>query len=324
MSKVSIIIPNFNRATYLKQAVSSVLKQTYVDWEVLIVDDGSSDDSKQTILDFKDNRIHWIERNGDLKGASVCRNIGVNEAQGSYIIFLDSDDMLAKHCLEQRVSILKLNPNLDFAVFKMQFFKEQPGDDLRIWNIDTREDVLQRFLNLDTVWQTTGPIWRKETLKTIGCFNPVLQCWQDIDIHIKALSFSLKYKIYYDMPADCWYRKDSENSISQSSTNSLVKLQSKRILLEWVKSNNILNSYSHLNMVIHILVSAINGYQYKFFFNLYNENKTKMPVKLRHSILKMALIKFSRSTKLKSIQSIYNRVKESLVSNNSTIGKYNA
>lgn len=319
---VSIIIPNYNRATYLKQAVLSVLQQTYREWEVLVVDDGSSDDSKNTILNFKDSRIHWIERNGDLKGASVCRNIGVNKAKGKYVVFLDSDDMLAPHCLEQRVSVLESNPHLDFAVFKMQFFKEQPGDDQRIWNIETEEDALQRFLKLDAVWQTTGPIWQTQALKSIGLFNSKLQCWQDIDIHIKALSFPLNYKLYYNMPADCWYRKDSENSISQSNTNSLVKLQSKRMLLEWVISRSNLKSYNHLVMIIHILVSSIQGYQFHFFINFYNQIKPLLSKNTKFSIVQMAVVTFSRSIKLKFMQSKYNRLKEKVVFNHSRIGKH--
>ena len=85
-----------------------------------------------------DHRIKWLKREGRLKGASVCRNIGIEHAKGDYVVFLDSDDMLGQNCLEQRLAVMSKHPELDFSVFKMQFFKETIGDDQRIWNIGNR------------------------------------------------------------------------------------------------------------------------------------------------------------------------------------------
>ncbi|MBP1839116.1 glycosyltransferase family 2 protein [Formosa algae] len=321
---VSIIIPNYNRANYLRDTLQSILNQTSDSWEALVVDDGSTDNSKQVVDEFhnQNSKIIWIDRIHHLKGASVCRNIGVEHAKGNFVIFLDSDDLLAPNCIAQRLKIMESHPNLDFTVFQMQFFKEHPGDDSRIWNLDTGEDVLQRFLNLDAVWQTTGPIWKIDALKAIGLFEPKLQCWQDIDLHLKALTFPLTFKLFYDLPIDCWYRKDSAHSISQSNTNSLVKLESKRILLEWVKAQPKLETYDHLVMVIHVLVSGIQGMQFNFFMNFYNQIKSVLPKKIKCNIILMALIRFSRSIKLKFMQSKYNQLKMSVVSNNSAIGKY--
>ena len=321
---VSIIIPNYNRANYLRDTLQSILNQTSESWEALVVDDGSTDNSKQVVDEFhnQNSKIIWIDRIHDLKGASVCRNIGVEHAKGNFVIFLDSDDLLGPNCIEQRLKIMESHPNLDFTVFKMQFFKEHPGDDLRIWNIDTGEDILQRFLNLDSVWQTTGPIWKIEALKSIELFNLKLQCWQDIDIHLKALAFPLDFKLFYDLPVDCWYRKDSEHSISQSNTNSLVKLESKKLLFEWVITQPELKPYNHFVMVIHVLVSGIQGRQFNFFMNFYNQIKSQLPKKIKSNIVQMALLTFSRGIKLKFIQSKYNQLKKNVVSNSSTIGKY--
>jgi glycosyltransferase involved in cell wall biosynthesis len=110
---ISIIIPTFNREKLIAKTLDSVLIQTYHNWECIIVDDGSSDNS-YTIIDKylnKDNRFHFTKRNREPKGASTCRNIGTNMASGEYLIFLDSDDVLDTLCLENRVNKV-LNPLL--------------------------------------------------------------------------------------------------------------------------------------------------------------------------------------------------------------------
>lgn len=226
---ISIIIPNYNRAGMLPHTLQSTINQSYIDWEVLIIDDGSTDGSFEKIkpLIDKEHRIKWINRNLPPKGASTCRNIGLKYAQGKYIIFLDSDDLLASHCLEQRITIMDENPELDFAVFPMLIFSKKPGDTNLLWNRQTEEPDLNRFLRLDSVWQTTGPIWRKSTFEKIGGFDESLACWQDVDIHLKALFAGLNYKVFEDLPPDAYYRKHQEGSISQNTLNSHEKIESR-------------------------------------------------------------------------------------------------
>jgi glycosyltransferase involved in cell wall biosynthesis len=320
---VSIIIPNYNRLDYLKDCLQSISNQSYKDWEALVVDDGSTDGSKQLVEQFRkqDQRFKWFVRTGNLKGASVCRNMGVERANGDYIIFLDSDDLLAPNCLEQRVEIMENNAALDFSVFKMQFFKIKPGDDNRIWNIETNETILQRFLNLDAVWQTSGPIWRTKILRDIGGFNEQLQCWQDIDIHLKALTANLNYKLYYELPVDCYYRKDSVNSISQSQTNSINKLKSKELLYFWAVQKLKETSFSTDKMALHIVISAINGSQKQFFKKFYAKVKTEFSLAIQKQLKYMYIIRFYKFYKIKYLQSQFLTMKNNMVSQ-TLIGKY--
>jgi len=322
---VSIVIPNYNRLEYLKDCLHSISDQSYDDWEALVVDDGSTDDSKHLVEQFikQDQRFNWIERTGNLKGASVCRNIGIENAKGDYIIFLDSDDLLAPNCLEQRIGVMDNNSDLDFSVFKMQFFKNTVGDDSRLWNLETEEPILQRFLNLDTVWQTSGPIWRIKTLKDIGCFNEGLQCWQDIDIHLKALTTNLNYKLYYDLPIDCYYRKNSTDSISQSHTNSIEKLQSKEMLYCWAEQKLKDTNFRTQKMALHIAISGINGFQKQFFEQFYNTVKTRFSAELQTQIKYIAMIQFYRLYKIGFFQRQFSEMKNNIMSQ-SQIGKHTA
>jgi glycosyltransferase involved in cell wall biosynthesis len=94
----SIIIPTYNRANLLKEAIISVLHQTYTDWELIVVDDGSTDESVTIVKSFMEKRIHYYFQKN--QGKSVARNLGIEMAKGSYICFLDSDDYFLSHHLE--------------------------------------------------------------------------------------------------------------------------------------------------------------------------------------------------------------------------------
>ena len=99
---VSIILPTYNRAALLPRSIESVLGQTYGDFELIVVDDGSQDDSAAVVARFADKRIHYLRlaRNG---GVSAARNAGLAEAAGKYIAFQDSDDEWMAEKLERQM-----------------------------------------------------------------------------------------------------------------------------------------------------------------------------------------------------------------------------
>ncbi len=231
---ISIIIPNFNRGELLSSTLDSIISQSYYNWEVLVVDDGSTDNSIEVGLKYAglDKRITIIKRDRVPSGAPVCRNIGLEKSTGDYIIFLDSDDIMAEGCLEQRANIIKQDPDNDFWVFPMWVFTDKPNEAKNVWNIETSQSDLSRFLSLDAVWQTSGPIWNKKVVQQIGAFNEKLTCWQDVDIHIKALSRNLRYKKYYSLTPDIYYRQHKEGSISQGEISSFPKLESRLTILK--------------------------------------------------------------------------------------------
>src|SRR5690554_5694001 len=102
--KISIIIPVFNRQKLIKETLDSVLAQIYENWECIVVDDGSTDETWEVLEQYakKDARIKIHKRHRDPKGAPTCRNIGMELSEGEYLIFLDSDDLLAKWALQHR------------------------------------------------------------------------------------------------------------------------------------------------------------------------------------------------------------------------------
>lgn len=194
----------------LGKTIESVRNQTYGNWEAIIIDDGSSDETVEQVLALSklDPRLHLIRRSGNFSGAPICRNQGVLASTGEYLIFLDSDDCLAPHCIENRVKSMLSHPNLDFGIFPCQLFRDQPGDVGLLWNADTPQSDLDRFLHLhDVPWQTTSPIWKRRALNKLGLWDESLPRWQDWELHFRALCKGLKYKKFRQ--PDCFWRLPS-------------------------------------------------------------------------------------------------------------------
>ena len=100
INRVTIIIPSFNKGRYIAETIYSVCQQTYKNWELIIVDDGSNDNSCSLISEaqMSSDRIKFYRREARPKGASVCRNIGLKHATGEFVLFLDADDLITKNC----------------------------------------------------------------------------------------------------------------------------------------------------------------------------------------------------------------------------------
>lgn len=108
MELVSIIMPAYNCSRFIREAIDSVLAQTYTAWELLIVDDCSTDDTAAIIASYQDERIHYF-RNEQNSGAALSRNKALREAKGKYIAFLDADDSWMPEKIEKQVAFMEQN-----------------------------------------------------------------------------------------------------------------------------------------------------------------------------------------------------------------------
>lgn len=105
---ISIIMPSYNTASFIAEAIQSVLNQTYANFELIIVDDGSNDTSKEVVANFSDKRIVFIPLK-DNCGPQYVRNLALSQAKGDYIAFLDSDDIWEKDKLQNQIEIMSCN-----------------------------------------------------------------------------------------------------------------------------------------------------------------------------------------------------------------------
>ena len=105
---VSIIMPSYNTASYIKESIQSVLNQTYTNWELIIVDDCSTDETDEVLTTITDSRIKYF-KNKENSGAAISRNKALREARGQWVAFLDSDDLWMPNKLEKQINFMKKN-----------------------------------------------------------------------------------------------------------------------------------------------------------------------------------------------------------------------
>lgn len=204
---VSIITASYNKAEYISETIASVQNQTFTNWELIIVDDLSTDTTVDIVNGFVKNdiRIKLVAQSQN-KGANYCRNVGLKSALGKFVVFLDADDILMPFCLENRLSEIE-NHNLDFCVFTMGVFNKTIGDSSYLWKPNSITP-LKDFLQHKLPWSILQPIWKKDFLIKIGGFDESFKRLQDVELHTRALIVeNVNYKQIINLP-DCYYRID--------------------------------------------------------------------------------------------------------------------
>ena len=178
MSKVSIIMPVYNAEKYLSEAIESVLKQTYTDFELLLINDMSEDNSKEICREYskKDDRIVLLENNSENHGPGPTRNIGLNHAKGEYIYFMDADDWIDQRLLQCAVNRIQ-ETNADIVQFGV-IYEQGNGKKSQqyYWkgkDFLTKEEIKRNFFifwkeNRNSLWIH---LFRREIVKKIRFEN---------------------------------------------------------------------------------------------------------------------------------------------------------
>lgn len=207
---VSVVTPTKNRVALLRKTMDSVAQQSFLDWEHIVVDDCSDDGTEEEVARraAADPRIRYIRRAGPAGGGNVCRNIGIRESRGEFIVLLDSDDLLRPECLGRRVEFMWRNADLDFTVFRAGVFSKEVGDLTRLYHENLHGDDLLRFLSHECIWEITGPIWRKRFLEKIGGFDESVLRMQDLELHVRAICAGAKYVCQPDVDHDISWAYD--------------------------------------------------------------------------------------------------------------------
>jgi glycosyltransferase involved in cell wall biosynthesis len=183
----SIVIPTFNRAHILGEAVLSVKNQTLKDWELLLVDDGSTDTTDQLVMTFieSDSRVRFFQRDlNRTKGPSSCRNIGIQNSNGQYIAFLDSDDSWESRRLENIFEFIQSTGAT--AIYSGANVRKLTGSYQRgSRQIEPSESLFDFLLKPDSFIPTPSIVVTSDLAKRV-CFNEKLTCHEDYDFIMRA------------------------------------------------------------------------------------------------------------------------------------------
>lgn len=208
---ISVIIPTFNRAFILERAVRSVLNQTYTPSEVIIVDDGSTDNTKQVVESINNPLVkYYYKENG---GAASARNLGVKMAYGDWIAFQDSDDEWRKEKLQRQVDYYKKHSdyNLIYSSYEMHM---ADGNTITVPSkeddIELEGDILSSLVIKNTIGTPTVMVKKDEFLK-LGGFDERLRCIEDWNF---AIRFAEQYSIGFvdEVTVDAYRVDDSVSS----------------------------------------------------------------------------------------------------------------
>lgn len=187
---VSVIIPTYNRADYIGNAIKSVLEQTWQNFEIIIVDDGSEDDTEQVVRHFNDSRIRYI-RSDKNQGPCCARNIGIMEAVSEYIAFLDSDACWNKDKLEKQINKMSVCDQEVALVYcrvqsvgkNSQVEKIWPPYDKEL-EIGLRGNMF-RLLLMRNMIDTSTMLIRTSCLREIGGFEETLNATEDWELALR-------------------------------------------------------------------------------------------------------------------------------------------
>jgi glycosyltransferase involved in cell wall biosynthesis len=210
---VSIIIPTYNRSALIEETLESILAQTYINWECIIVDDGSTDATGKVINEYikRDNRFQYYSRPIDtIKGANTCRNYGFELSKGEYIKWFDSDDVMLPNLLEKQ--ILSFDKNVDVSVCKLIYYDINLGISIKENTIFSKY-LIEDYFTGKIAFYISGPLWKRRFLENqTDLFDVSITNLDDWDFNLRMLY--QKPKIVYLEEALIKYRIH-ETSLSQ-------------------------------------------------------------------------------------------------------------
>jgi|SRR6185312_3581193 len=192
---VSVVIPCYNNGKYLADALDSVLAQIYSAWECIIVDDGSTDNSKEVALTYigKDSRFKYIHQQNS--GVSIARNNGISNANGKYILPLDADDKIASQYIAEAIEIMEKEPGVKLVYCRAELFGSKSGE----WSITPYS---YKQLLIENLMFCTALFRKADFDRIAGYDKNMVEGFEDWDFWLSFISESDKV---YQIPKTYFY-----------------------------------------------------------------------------------------------------------------------
>ena len=231
-ARVSVIIPAYNRADLIGETIESVLNQTFDDFEIIIVDDGSTDSTREVVRKF-DGPIKYIYQQN--RGRSCARNRGFEVSGGDYVCFLDSDDVFKPRMLELQVSLLDSNNHLGFVYSDYQFINQTgeilPRPEVFRGRPLRRGRIFHFLIYFDFIPPSTV-MARRDSIDKIGLFESSLEPAEDLDWLLRMTSL---YETDYVPEPLCLFRKHDGNTPTTAIEDATIRVVMKHLSDERTK-----------------------------------------------------------------------------------------
>ena len=271
MPKFSIIIPVYNVEKYLVECLESIVNQSFKDFEVICVNDGSTDNSLEILQKYAENDERFKVLNQENQGQGIARNNALNIANGEYILFVDPDDFIELNMLEVFNERLDIQ-NVDVAFFDYQIFGENTKTKI-VRFMDEMKNTLNLNINDNFIfnWQelvkdnfryTAMMVWNKVYSNKFLKENHIqFAPNKHAEDHIFSISATLlANKISYIKKTLYYYRKRSDSSVNKVSENNFCIFENIAIVADFLKQNNLYKKYEHdfRNYIVNLCVYHCN------------------------------------------------------------------
>ena len=200
MPEISVIIPAYNAQKTIKKTIESVIEQTYADWELILINDGSTDRTVEIVNEIKESRIKVY--NYANAGVAKARDRGIENARGKYIAFLDADDFWTPDKLQLQLQTLKANPQGGVAYSWTYFYYEKTQDCFPSNPVYYQENVYPQLLAENFLHHGSNPLIKRQAIDSVGNFNSNFPHCADWDYYLRLAAewhFIVvpKHQIYY-------------------------------------------------------------------------------------------------------------------------------
>jgi glycosyltransferase involved in cell wall biosynthesis len=212
---LSVVIPLFNKEKFIEQTLRSVLNQTFQDFEVIIVNDGSTDNSREIVKNFLDTRIIIVDQEN--LGLSAARNTGIEKAKFDFIAFLDADDLWKEDYLETMANMIHLNNSFKVFASKVDLLTPRKKADLSpvSFNENRMQLIDCYFDHSKNIFSPSSLIINANVFEKIGGFNGEVNYGEDEDFFIRCFS---SYSLVYYNEQKVYYRKGYENQLTSPNS----------------------------------------------------------------------------------------------------------
>jgi glycosyltransferase involved in cell wall biosynthesis len=223
MTRVSVVIPTYNCARFLRQALKSVLSQTYTSYEIIVVDDGSTDDTRDVVAEFGDRLRYLYQPNG---GLSSARNLALMNARGEFIAYLDADDAWYPEKLDRQVSFLDAHKECGLVHSDVTIVDDSGSVIYERFNEETRRRVPEGYCTVDLLQRchifVPTVLERRCYIEQVGYFDTRLKTVQD---HLRWIMLSSSGSAIGYIPEPLAIYRRTANSLSSSP---------RRVLEDWL------------------------------------------------------------------------------------------
>jgi glycosyltransferase involved in cell wall biosynthesis len=276
----SIVIPLYNKANYIENTLKSVLNQTFADYEIIVINDGSTDDSVTKVIGFNDSRIQIYNQKN--QGASVARNLGIEKAKYEYIAFLDADDLWISNHLEILNALIQNFPNAGIFASRYELIFNNGKNDIPTFKGISAdyEGIIPDYFETSLPYPiatSSSIVIPKGVFEKTGYFKPSISSGQDVDMWIRIAS---KYPVAISNKVTASYLHYIEDSLSKTPILD-KKLNDFKDYKQEEESNPSLKKYLDTYRIEYALQYKIAGNDKKskeLFKNILKEN---IPFKTR-------------------------------------------